>query len=53
MSHCDVYHMLCYISDIHEGLSMGLFHIVTLSMGYMSNMKKGYVPLRIKKWYIQ
>ena len=35
------------------GIHLWLCRIVTLSMGYMSNMKKGYVPLKIKKWYIQ
>ena len=32
MSHCDVYHGLCYISDIHQGLC----HIVIFVKGYVT-----------------
>ena len=32
MSHCDVYHMLCYISEIHQGLC----HIVIFVKGYVT-----------------
>ena len=32
VSHCDVYHRLCYISDIYEGLC----HIVIFVKGYVT-----------------
>ena len=32
MLHCDVYDMLCYISDIHQGLC----HIVIFVKGYVT-----------------
>ena len=32
MSHCDVYHGLCYNSDIHQGLC----HIVIFVKGYVT-----------------
>ena len=32
MSHCDNYHRLCYISDIHEGLC----HIVIFIKDYVT-----------------
>ena len=53
MSHCDVYHKLCYISDIHQGLC----HIVIFVKGYVGlwclsrftfhyDVIEGYITLR-------
>ena len=42
MSHCDIYHRLCYITDIHEGLC----HIVI--MPKMSNINQlRYIFIRL------